>query len=157
MSDRDGPLRPAYGVAVPPRPVPARDVNLALAMHLAGGILAVVGLLANLVVLLALVPSLALFLASRREPGWRREEARSALNFQITWVAVTIAIQGVALALTDILVANKLVTLALSFFTVLLLIQSAIALFDLIASSLAAARARKGGGFRYPLRLEPVR
>jgi hypothetical protein len=132
-------------------------VNLALAMHIAGGVLAVVGLTANLVVLLALVPSLVLFLASRREGGWRREEARVALNFQITWVAVTIIIQGVALVLATILIANGMTTLAVSFFAVLLLIQAAVAVFDLVASILAATRARKGGGFRYPLRLDIVR
>src|SRR5206468_1479596 len=104
MSDRDGPQRPTYGVALPPEATPARDVNLTTAMHVAGGVLAIAGLTANLVVLLALVPSLVLFLVSRRDRGWRREEARAALNFQMTWVAVTLIIQGVALLLANILV-----------------------------------------------------
>ncbi|HEV7623603.1 MAG TPA: DUF4870 domain-containing protein [Amnibacterium sp.] len=134
-----------------------RDVTLAFAMHLVGGILAVVGLSANLVPLLALAPSLALFLASRSQPGWRREEAREALNFQITWVAAMLLLQGVALVVALLLSAQGLRTLALGFFTVFLMIQTLVAVFDLVVSILAAVRARRGGGFHYPLRLDLVK
>jgi uncharacterized Tic20 family protein len=105
-------------------------------VHLAGGVLAVVGLAANLVPLLALVPSLVLFLASRSTPGWRRDEAREALNFQITWVAVMLLLQGVAVAVALLLSGQGLRGLALGFFTV---------------------RTRRGGGFHYPLRLDLVK
>jgi uncharacterized protein len=126
-------------------------------VHLAGGILAVVGLAANLVPLLALVPSLVLFLASRAEPGWRRNEAREALNFQITWVAAMLLLQGVAYAVAMLLSAQGMPALALGFFTVFLMIQTVVAFFDLVVSILAAVRTRRGGGFRYPLRLDLVK
>jgi uncharacterized Tic20 family protein len=157
MSDRDGRARPAYGIALPPRPVPARDARLAFAMHLVGGILAVVGLWANLVPLLALVPSVALFLASRSDPGWRREEAREALNFQITWVAAMLLLQGIALVVALLLSGQGMHTLALGFFTVFLMIQTLVAFFDLVVSVIAAVRGRRGGGFRYPLRIDLVK
>ena len=126
-------------------------------MHLLGGILAVAGLAANLVPLLALVPSLVLFLASRSEPGWRRNEAREALNFQITWVAVMLLLQGVAVAVALLLSGQGLRGLALGFFTVFLMIQTVVAFFDLIVSIVAAVRTRRGGGFHYPLRLDLVK
>jgi uncharacterized Tic20 family protein len=126
-------------------------------VHLAGGILAVVGLAANLVPLLALVPSLLLFLASRTEPGWRRNEAREALNFQITWVAAMLLLQGAAFAVALLLSAQGMQSLALGFFAVFLMIQTVVAFFDLVVSILAAVRTRRGGGFRYPLRLDLVK
>ena len=157
MSDRDGRARPAYGIALPPRPLAARDTRPAFAVHLAGGILAVVGLAANLVPLFALVPSLLLFLASRTEPGWRRNEAREALNFQITWVAAMLLLQGAAFAVALLLSAQGMQSLALGFFAVFLMIQTVVAFFDLVVSILAAVRTRRGGGFRYPLRLDLVK
>ena len=157
MSDRDRLARPAYGIAVPPRPLTARDVTSAFVVHLLGGILAVVGLAANLVPLLALAPSLVLFLASRSEPGWRRNEAREALNFQITWVAVMLLLQGLALGVALLLSAQGLRALALGFFTVFLMIQTVVAFFDLVVSIVAAVRTRRGGGFHYPLRLDLVK
>jgi len=126
-------------------------------VHLAGGILAVVGLAANLVPLFALVPSLLLFLASRTEPGWRRNEAREALNFQITWVAAMLLLQGAAFAVALLLSAQGMQSLALGFFAVFLMIQTVVAFFDLVVSILAAVRTRRGGGFRYPLRLDLVK
>jgi uncharacterized Tic20 family protein len=157
MSDRDGPVRPAFGVAVGPRPVPSRDVTLATIVHVAGGVLAVVGLSRNLVVLLALVPALVLLLASRDGRPWRRAEARDALNFQLTWVAAMLLLQGIALLVAVLFVGAGQGNLALGFFAVFLLIQSVIAVFDLVVSIIAAVRARRGGGFRYPLRLDLVK
>ncbi|HEY0374357.1 MAG TPA: DUF4870 domain-containing protein [Amnibacterium sp.] len=157
MSDRDGRARPAYGVTLPPRAPTAAEVTPAFAVHLVGGILAVVGLAANLVPLLALVPSLVLFVASRARPGWRREEAREALNFQITWVAAMLLLQGVALAVALLLSARGLHSLAVGFFTVFLMIQTLVAFFDLVVSIVAAVRSRRGGGFHYPLRLDLVK
>jgi uncharacterized Tic20 family protein len=157
MSDRDGRARPAYGVALPPRPVPDRDITFAFVVHLAGGVLAVVGLWANLVVLAALVPALVLLLASRTGRLWRREEAREALNFQITWVAVILLLQGIALLVVLLLAGQGQENLGAGFFAVFLLIQTLVAIFDLIVSIVAAVRSRRGGGFRYPLRLDLVR
>jgi len=157
MSDRDGRARPAYGIALPPRPLAARDIRPVFAVHLLGGILAVVGLAANLVPLLALAPSLVLFLASRSEQGWRRSEAREALNFQITWVAAMLLLQGVAFTVAVLLSGQGMQTLAVGFFTVFLMIQTVVAFFDLVVSIVAAVRTRRGGGFHYPLRLDLVK
>jgi uncharacterized Tic20 family protein len=157
MSDRDGRARPAYGIALPPRPPEARDLTGALLVHVLGGVLAVVGLSANLVPLLALVPSLALLLLSRSDPGRRRDEAREALNFQITWVAVMLLLQALALVLALALVAQGFRALAIDFFSVLLMIQTLVAVFDLVMSIVAAVRTRRGGGFRYPLRFDLVK
>lgn len=126
-------------------------------MHLAGGVLAVVGLAANLVPLLALVPSLVLFLTSRAAPGWRRDEAREALNFQITWVAVMLLLQGIALTVALLLSAQGMHSLAVGFFAVFLMIQTVVAFFDLVVSIIAATRTRRGGAFHYPLRLDLVK
>ena len=157
MSDRDDRLRPAYGIALPPRPTPSRDITTALVVHVLGGVLAVIGLWHNLWVLAALVPSIVLLLTSRTDHPWRREEARNALNFQITWVAATLLIQGIAVLAAVLLVGAHQGTLALGLFAVFLLIQSVIAIFDLVVSVLAAIRTRNGGGFRYPLKLELVK
>jgi uncharacterized Tic20 family protein len=157
MSDRDERRRPVYGIALPPSPVPSSDITIALVVHVLGGVLAVVGLYHNLWVLAALVPAIVLLLASRKDHPWRREEARTALNFQITCVAATLLLQGIALLAAVLLVGNGQTALALSLFAVLLLIQSVIAIFDLVVSVLAAIRTRSGGGFRYPLKLELVK
>jgi uncharacterized Tic20 family protein len=157
MSDRDDPRRPVYGIALPPRPVPSSDITIALAVHVLGGVLAVVGLYHNLWVLAALVPAIVLLIASRRDHPWRREEARNALNFQVTWVAATLLLQGIALLAAVLLVGNGQTALALSLFAVLLLIQSVIAIVDLVVSVLAAILTRNGGRFRYPLKLELVK
>ena len=116
MSDRDDRLRPAYGIALPPQPVPSSDITIALVVHVLGGVLAVVGLYHNLWVLAALVPAIVLLLASRRDHPWRREEARNALNFQVTCVAVTLLLQGLALLAAVLLVGNGQTALALSLF-----------------------------------------
>lgn len=158
MSDRDGRARPAYGIALPPRPVPRTDSTLAMGVHIAGGLLAVVGLIANLVVLLALVPSVVLLLASRRpEQAWRRDEARRALNFQLTWVAVTLLLQGAGTLLAILFVNQGRGSIGVGFFAVFLLFQTLVAVFDLVVSIVAAVRSRRGGGFRYPLRLDLVK
>ncbi|MGN6743257.1 MAG: DUF4870 domain-containing protein [Amnibacterium sp.] len=158
MSDRDGRARPAYGIALPPRPVPSSDTFLAVATHAAGGVLAVGGLSANLVVLVALLPSLALLLASRRpEQAWRRDEARRALNFQLTWVVVTLLLQGAGVLLAILFVNQGRASVGVGFFAVFLLFQSLVTLFDLAVSVVAAVRARRGGGFRDPLRLDLVK
>lgn len=156
MSDRNGRARAAYGATLSPRSVAERGTRPAGAVHLLGGILAVVGLAANLVPLLALVPSIALLLASRSRPG-RRDEAREALNFQITWVAVMLLLQGAALALALVLSGQGMPGPAIGYFAVLLMIQTIVALFDLVVSIVAAVRTRRGGGFRYPLRLDLVK
>jgi uncharacterized Tic20 family protein len=129
----------------------------ALLVHLLGGLLAVAGLIANLVPLLALVPSLVLFLLSRSDRGRRRDEARQALNFQITWVAVMLLLQALALVLALVLSAQGFHNLAVGFFAVLLMIQTLVAFFDLVVSAVAAYRTRRGGGFRYPLRFDLVK
>ncbi len=157
MSDRGDRLGPAYGIALPPQPVPSRDITSALVVHVLGGVLAVIGLYHNLWVLAALVPAIVLLLASRRDHPWRREEARNALNFQVTCVAVTLLLQGLALLAAVLLVGNGQTALALSLFAALLLIQAVVAIFDLVVSVLAAMRTRSGGGFRYPLKLELVK
>jgi uncharacterized Tic20 family protein len=126
-------------------------------VHLGGGILAVVGLAANLVPLLALVPSLVLFLVSRAGPGWRRGEAREALTIQITWVAEMLQLQGVAFADAFLLSQQGMASLALGFFAGFLMVQTLVALFDLIVSIVAAVRLRRGGGFRYPLKFDLVK
>ena len=157
MSDRGDPRRPVYGIALPPQPVPSSDITVALVVHVLGGVLAVVGLSRNLVVLTALLPALVLLIASRTDHPWRREEARNALNFQITWVAATLLLQGIAVLAAVLLVGNGQGALGIGLFAVFLLIQSVIALFDLVVSILAAIRTRGGGGFRYPLKLDLVK
>src|SRR5579875_574250 len=156
MSDRDDETRPPYGAVLPPKSVPSSDFTTASLVHAAGGLLAFIGLWHNFWVLAALVPSLALLLASRSSP-WRRDEARRALNFQITWVAVTLLIQGLGILIGVLLFGAGGSAVGLGFFGLLLLVQTVIAIFDLVISLIAALKARRGGGYRYPVRLDLVK
>jgi uncharacterized Tic20 family protein len=157
MTEKDGRPRPSFGVTVPPGPPPSRDVNLAAAVHLLGGILAVAGLSVNLVVLAAVVPSLWAFLASRSRGGFVREEARAALNFQLTWVGVTLVLQIASFVVVGLLFGRGLFTVGAEIALLFLLVELLIAVFDLIASIVAMNRARRGGGFRYPLSVNLVK
>ena len=157
MSDRTGGARPASRVADPPGPPAASEGNLAALGHVLGGILAVVGLLVNFLVVIAVVPALWLLLTARKRSLFLRAEARAALNFQITWVAVTLIFQVVSLVISLLLFGQGFHQaagdVALSFWLVSVLIAA----FDLIVSVLAMRRARRGGGFRYPLSLPFVK
>jgi uncharacterized Tic20 family protein len=157
MSDRSGSTRPTYGVVVPPGPPTAREGNRAGLTHLLGGILAVVGLLYNLIVVLAIVPSLWTFLANRRRSRYLREEARAALNFQVTWVGVTLILQAAGLTVALLLLSHNLRQAALDIAVTFWLVQVLIAAFDLIVSVIAMSRARNGGGYRYPLSITFVK
>jgi uncharacterized Tic20 family protein len=157
MSDRIGASRPAYGVVVPPGPPPARERNRAALIHLLGGVLAVIGLLYNLIVVLAIVPALWGFLAARKGSRYVRDEARSALNFQITWVSVTVILQALGLTAALLLLSQGLRQAALDIALTFWLVQVLIAAFDLIVSVMAMSRARNSGGFRYPLSVNIVK
>jgi uncharacterized Tic20 family protein len=157
MTDRTGASRPTYGVVVPPGPASAPERNRAALTHLLGGVLAVIGLLYNIIVVLAIVPALWSFLAARKGSRYVREEARSALNFQITWVSVTVILQALGLTAALLLLSHGLRQAALDIALTFWLVQVLIAAFDLIVSMIAMSRARSIGGFRYPLSLNLVK
>jgi uncharacterized Tic20 family protein len=156
MSDGSGGARPSYGVNVPEGPPEPAAVTRVVIACLLGGLLAVVGLTLNLVVALAVIPPLVVFLTARGD-AFVRDEARRALNFQITWAGITLILQVVAFAVTALLTVQRLYAASAELLLSFLLVQLLVAVFDLVVSVLAAVRAARGGGFGYPLTIPFVK
>jgi len=99
------------------------------------------------------IPSLAIFLTMRARPSLARQEAKEALNWQITFtivwaIVVTIeAVLGAILFLTPI--GNVLP--ALGVLPILLYVANA------VLSIRAGLRVNAGGSFRYPFSIRLIR
>jgi uncharacterized Tic20 family protein len=151
----EGTTAPAYGDTVPTSPSRSERREATIA-HVAGGVLAVVGLSVNFIVALAVLPALVLLLTTGRAGRSDWTQAREALNFQITWVGVTLIAQLIAIAIAVPLASRQPVA-ALDYFQGFYLVTVCIALFDLIVSVRAAVRVRRDEPARYPLSFRLVK
>ncbi|HEY8280849.1 MAG TPA: DUF4870 domain-containing protein [Leifsonia sp.] len=120
---------PQQGYAAPAAPLdPATDKQWASFAHLGG--------------ILWLLPSLIIYLVFKDRGRLTNQEAKEALNWQITWIIVWIASQIVAviLAFTGI-----------GWLIFGLLIPWALYIVNLIFSILGFVRVNGGGTYRYPV------
>lgn len=117
-----------------PQPGAGRSSNLAMLAHL-GGILTFfyIGWVASLVV----------FLVDRDRGTGAREEARVALNFQLT-LLIAMVVGRIIEALPVIGFLGWIITIA-------------VGIIGLVLSILAAVTVSRGNSYRYPFTLELVR
>ncbi len=149
MSERTGPTRVS---AVPRQP----GTVLPVLLHLAGGLLAMIGPVLGWVGVVAVLPSLITFLVARGRPEVR-EAARGALNFQITWVGLMVVLQAGAPLIGQAVLSNGHYFDVFVLLLVVSFVCLAIALFDLIASAWVGFGASRDRPVRYPLSLHLIR
>lgn len=136
MSDPNQPADPAGGVppqqpyaSTPAAPLDAaQDKQWAAFAHLGG--------------ILWILPSLIIWLVFKDRGRLTNQEAKEALNWQITWISVWIVSQiiGVILAFTGI-----------GWLLFGLLIPWALYIVNLVFSILGFVRVNSGGTYRYPV------
>lgn len=116
---------------------PAEDKQWAMWSHFGG----VIGFL----------PSLIIFLVFKDRGGFTRQESKEALNWQITWILVNIAVQivtgilSVALAFSDPYSGLGVIGLLLSFIGILPYLA------NLVFSIIGGVKVNGGSAYRYPV------
>lgn len=140
-------------------PLPRRafggSVALATAAHL-GGILLLLGAVVNYAVVIAVLPAALVLILAKPADAATRDEAREAVNFQITAALVIVVVQLLGrfggLGLWN--VGSR--SAAVAFFAATVLVNAALGLAAAVLAVRAAFRIRAGGGYRYPLTIRLI-
>lgn len=140
-----------YAQAQPAGPLtPEQDKSYAMWSHL-GGAVSFLALFTGWLALLAIVPALVFYLAFGKRGERVRQEAKEALNFQITMVGAMIIWAIVAAILYAALFVSLLFSGGWFVLTLLLaLVGWALVVIDVVFSIIAGMRVNAGGSYRYP-------
>lgn len=143
--------QPQYATPAPAGPLtPEQDKSYAAWSHF-GGAISFLALFTGWLAILAIIPSLVFYLAFGKRGERVRNEAKEALNFQITMVGAMIIWAIVALILrialfVPLLFGGGWFILAL----ILALVGWALVVIDVVFSIIGGMRANAGGSYRYP-------
>lgn len=140
-----------YATPAPAGPLtPEQDKSYAAWSHF-GGAISFLALFTGWLAILAIIPSLVFYLAFGKRGERVRNEAKEALNFQITMVGAMIIWAIVALILrialfVPLLFGGGWFILAL----ILALVGWALVVIDVVFSIIGGMRVNAGGSYRYP-------
>ena len=143
--------QPQYATPAPAGPLtPEQDKSYAAWSHF-GGAISFLALFTGWLAILAIIPSLVFYLAFGKRGERVRNEAKEALNFQITMVGAMIIWAIVALILrialfVPLLFGGGWFILAL----ILALVGWALVVIDVVFSIIGGMRVNAGGSYRYP-------
>ena len=146
MSDATPPPpapQPAAPVAPAAPLTPAEDRQWASFAHFGG--------------VLGFLPSLIIFLVFKDRGALTRQEAKEALNWQITWIAANILL-SIVLNILSVIVSVALPYPAAGAITALLgLVGFLPYLANLVFSILGGVKVNSGGAYRYPFAIRLIK
>lgn len=155
------PTSGAYGSTGQAAPLTAAEDKQWAAWAHFGGIVAILGFFSGWLALLAILPALIIFLVFGKRGALTRENAKEALNFQITLVGAMIIWAIIsAIVLAAIFAASYTTGAAIGFgiaALVLALVGWALVIIDVVFSIIAGVRVNAGGTYRYPFALRLVK
>lgn len=136
--------QPAAQQVAPPAPLtPAEDKQWASFAHFGG--------------VLGFLPSLIIFLVFKDRGALTRQEAKEALNWQITWIAANILL-SIVLNILSVIVSVALPYPAAAAITALLgLVGFLPYLANLVFSILGGVKVNSGGAYRYPFAIRLIK
>jgi uncharacterized Tic20 family protein len=141
------------GAAAPAAPLTAeQDKQMSMWAHL-GGVISFLAFFTGWLGLLAIVPALVIYLVFKNRGRLVNQEAKEALNFQITMVGAMIIWAIVATVVTIALFFSGLYFIGLLF----ALIGWALVVIDVIFSIIAAMRVNGGATYRYPFAVRLIK
>jgi len=136
--------QPAAAQVAPAAPLtPAEDKQWASFAHFGG--------------VLGFLPALIIFLVFKDRGALTRQEAKEALNWQITWIAANILL-SIVLNILTVIVSVALPYAAAAAITALLgLIGFIPYLANLVFSILGGVKVNSGGAYRYPFAIRLIK
>lgn len=120
-----------------------------------GGAIAILGFFNGWAAVLAILPALIIYIVLGKRGHLTREEAREALNFQITLVGAIIVWAVVSTILGALLWWLGPIWVIISL--LLQIVGWALVIVDVILSIIGGVRVNNGGSYRYPFALRLVR
>ncbi|KQQ95134.1 hypothetical protein ASF62_00855 [Leifsonia sp. Leaf325] len=119
-----------------------------------GGAIAILGFFSSWAAVLAILPALIIYLVLGKRGHLTRDEAREALNFQITMVGAIIVWAIVATILGALFWWLGPIWIVLG--PLFQIIGWALVIIDVIFSIIGGVRVNNGGSYRYPFALRLV-
>ena len=155
------PAGDAYGSTAPAAPLTAAEDKQWAAWAHFGGAVSILAFFSGWLALLAILPALIIFLVFGKRGALTREQAKEALNFQITMVGAMIvwAIVGAivgAIVFASVYTTGSAVGLGILLF-ILAIVGWALVIIDVVFSIIAGVRVNAGGTYRYPFALRLVK
>ena len=136
--------QPAAQQVAPAAPLtPAEDKQWASFAHFGG--------------VLGFLPSLIIFLVFKDRGALTRQEAKEALNWQITWIAANIVLSIMLNILTVIISVALPYTAAAAITALLGLVGFLPYLANLVFSILGGVKVNSGGAYRYPFAIRLIK
>jgi uncharacterized Tic20 family protein len=150
--------QPAQPYANPAGPLtPEQDKTYAMWSHF-GGAISFLALFTGWLAILAIIPALVFYLAFGKRGERVRQEAKEALNFQITMVGAMIVWAIVAAVIYAILFVP--LVLGGGWFIlgiILALVGWALVVLDVVFSIVGGVRVNAGGSYRYPFAIRFIK
>jgi uncharacterized Tic20 family protein len=150
--------QPAQPYATPAGPLtPEQDKTYAMWSHF-GGAISFLALFTGWLAILAIIPALVFYLAFGKRGERVRQEAKEALNFQITMVGAMIVWAIVAAVIYAILFVP--LVLGGGWFIlgiILALVGWALVVLDVVFSIVGGVRVNAGGSYRYPFAIRFIK
>jgi uncharacterized Tic20 family protein len=150
--------QPAQPYATPAGPLtPEQDKTYAMWSHF-GGAISFLALFTGWLAILAIIPALVFYLTFGKRGERVRQEAKEALNFQITMVGAMIVWAIVAAVIYAILFVP--LVLGGGWFIlgiILALVGWALVVLDVVFSIVGGVRVNAGGSYRYPFAIRFIK
>ncbi|MEO8908130.1 MAG: DUF4870 domain-containing protein [Microbacteriaceae bacterium] len=134
----------------------AQDKQYAMWAHL-GGAVSILAFFTGWLAILAIVPALVIYLVFGKRGTLTKQEAKEALNFQITMVAAMIIWAILAAIITTALLFSLNLALWTTVILILALVGWALVVLDVVFSIVAAMRVNGGGSYRYPFAIRFIK
>ncbi|PJJ63363.1 DUF4870 domain-containing protein [Compostimonas suwonensis] len=122
-----------------------------------GGVLSVLALFTGWLGLLALVPALVIYLVYGKRGAHTRQEAKEALNFQITVIGALIVWTILTIIISSALLFNIGIGGYLVIAGILGFISWLIVIADIVFSIIGGVKVNGGGSYRYPVSIRFIK